>query len=121
MAFENIDLQCSLKAAEIVKGAKNQGDWEDLVNRASATLALHGPYAFFLYLEAKKGDEARKLKTVAYGLLKEQFSIKADRVELPTVAAEFSNDLPKLLLARKLLSQTLVYLKYHVKTLEKGK
>lgn len=115
----NLDLKCAKAAEEI---ASSQGadpkKLEKVCQNGTAILAQHGPYAFFLYLHSES-QEAKTFAIRCRRLLEEVFSVQGGgrtpkEQSLSTVKV-LAEDLSKLLLARKLLAQVIMYTRYHVK------
>lgn len=113
--MENLDLTCAQFGRKLAK----IGD-ENLLTSALAVLEEQGLYAFFLFLNVKKKDSPvsrasseflRKTPSNAHVLEKNTGDIFHDLQTL-------SENLDKLLLARDLLIQALVYARYHAKTTE---
>jgi hypothetical protein len=143
----NFDLICA-EAAENTAGNLPGKDLEKLVGNCSSVLTRHGPYALFLYLKSEKASkEKHKDNTspppesaasfILFGMakaLKDVFSTEMNDVSDPenrphtflkidTILAavkDIGSNFEKLLLARKVLEQTLTYLRYHVKAKAEG-
>lgn len=127
--MQNLDQICARFGYEIArqvyealgKGAENH------ITKSLAVLQEDGVYAFFLYQKSrgereKKGAEKLKEQTVA--LLKraeiEPFDDAVDPLEAVRGGSEtegLSGDLDRLLLAKRLLEQALIYARYHAKAL----
>lgn len=115
--WQNLDLLCAQRANKIATGMGAEEDAEKLITEAAAVLAGQGYTALFLHLDwraSKKKPGARKIREGLYDLLKQPGVLE---VEDP-LAEAVSGDLDKLLLARRVLTQTLSYLRYRVKVKE---
>jgi hypothetical protein len=138
MPGSNLDLVCARRAEIIGKNLEGtrEKDLEKLVGASSSVLTRHGPYALFLYLSAEKaraekhkpGEPPPPTSAASFtlsgeaALLGEVFLNDAAAVNQANVLAKvktLSEDFEKLLLARKVLEQTLTYLRYHVKAITK--
>jgi len=119
--MQRLDLQCATTAAGL--GERFTKTEEKLIADCSAVLAGQGLYAFAVFLRArpKKDKEAGVLlvrcgKLISF--LGPQTSSPAPPTEEAVVALvqSIAADLHKLLLAKKMVAETLTYLKYHVKS-----
>jgi hypothetical protein len=123
----DLDLEAARSASHIAAGVGVDLD-EKLINDASAVLAENGPYAFFLYLFSKAANSKGTvlLNTSAGHILSGSLRLLNDHAslgQLPPIAVQavsqrliaLSADLKRLLLARKLLTQQMTYLRYHAK------
>lgn len=137
MAWNNLDLKCALAAKAIFTRPHEKilrQEMEKLCTDAAAVLAENGPYAFFLFLQAysvkgkKKENESAPfaIQQETFKLLSQEMGLttNAPREEpwqsLITKVAKLSEDLNQLLLAKRLIMQTLNYARYHAKTLPKS-
>ena len=140
-AFENLDLACAktgqaivqnflkeleeLKEFEKLKKLKKLKELEKLVTSALAVLEEQGVYALFLFLETRGGKVAPTIVQEARKLLRETprrtplLSDKGNGDVFKSLQS-MSEDLDKLLLARDLLRQALVYARYHVRVPQKA-
>ncbi len=131
MSTVNLDQLCARYgwqiASEVHKAIGKNA--ENHITKSLGVLQEDGVYAFFLY-QASRGQREKtgseKLKELAQNLLKEA-GIEAFRNSndpLEAVRDRLANDLDQLnnldqlLLAKRLLEQTLIYARYHVKALE---
>ncbi len=99
-AFENLDLACAKVGKTIAE--RPSKDLENLITSALAVLEEQGLYAFFLFLKARGGSDAPKVNDNIYKF------------------QEMAKDLDKLLLARDLVRQVLVYARYHARVPQKS-
>ena len=108
--MKQLDLICAEQAEATArhltreKGEKQIGD-------AGAILARQGPYAMCLYLDQKKFES---LHQGILELLKAVFP-DAQEMRARELIKRVAENLPDLLLARRVLNQYLSYLKYHLK------
>jgi hypothetical protein len=127
---QNLDQICARFGYEIarqVHGVLGKGA-ENHITRSLAVLQEDGVYAFFLYQRSRGERErkgASKLEKQAGTLLKcaeiEPFDGTVDPLEAVRGGSEtegLSGDLDRLLLAKRLLEQALIYARYHAKALE---
>lgn len=121
LTFENLDLACA-KAGKTI-APKPSKEVANIATNALAVLEEQGVYALFLYLESAKGDE--QVGKGLHAFLKRtpgQKPLVPENTEdvLAAVRDNLTNDLDKLLLARDLLRQTLVYARYHARLREES-
>lgn len=121
----NLDQLCAqygYKIAEDVhsKIGKNA---ENHITKSLGILQEDGVYAFFLFQISRSEREregAIMLKDLATSLFRSA-GIKGFQEQSDTLKAvrdELANDLDQLLLAKRLLEQSLIYARYHAKALE---
>ena len=142
-AFENLDLACAKTGQAIVQNflkeleelkefekLKKLKELEKLVTSALAVLEEQGVYALFLFLKTRGGDAAKTIEQKACELLREtprQPPLLSDNDnsngndDVFESLQSMSKDLDKLLLARDLLRQALVYARYHARVPQKAK
>ncbi len=128
MTPQNLDVVCAEKAAGIfgpLRQRLKKGEAEKLVGDSAAVLAAHGPYAFFLYLDGLDKPLAKAIRRTAFEMLRETFfpNVRPQDGARPDetrnlIRQHVCKHIPDMLLARQLLSQTLVYLRYHAKLLQ---
>jgi hypothetical protein len=115
--FENLDLTCA-KAGKEIAGENPTKELENLVRDALAVLEEQGVYALFLYLESSKRDE--KISEKLHEFMKQTPQQKtlidknSDNI-LDSIRNDLAINLDKLLLAKDLLCQTLVYARWHAR------
>jgi hypothetical protein len=127
LTMTNLDSLCAQHGYGIVhavapNGSLPKGDpakLENTITKSLGVLQENGVYAFFLYLEYRIGDKgAPQVKEQTLSLLRHT----EVRLLLPgnqhfEAVQQLTNDLDKLLLARQLIEQTLIYARYHAKAL----
>lgn len=118
----DLDLQCAKVSERIYVGISGLAEdakktAETILTKSLGVLQEDGIYAFFLYLRAKNKPVhnvlEQKIKMIL-GLLPGDVNVDRPGFE---VAGDICEDLDKLLLAKELLERTLVYARYHCKTL----
>jgi hypothetical protein len=119
--FENLDLACAMKGKAIAE--KSSKELENLITQALAVLEEQGIYALFLFLKMREGIGDGTVYQRIHSFLKktpQQAPLLSDNHKdiLTLLKEEIANDLDKLLLARDLVRQTLVYARYHVRVKE---
>ena len=117
--FENLDLACAMKGKAIAE--KPSKELENLITQALAVLEEQGIYALFLFLKMREGIGDGTVYQRIHSFLKKtprQAPLLPDNIDFITSPEEIANDLDKLLLARDLVRQTLVYARYHVRVKE---
>jgi hypothetical protein len=115
--FENLDLACAKAGKTIAENPSKE--LENLVTSALAVLEEQGVYALFLFLHSR-GEISLCQKM--YELLKEtpqQAPLLFDREDVWKSLQQMAMDLDKLLLARDLLRQSLIYARYHARVPKK--
>jgi hypothetical protein len=121
----NLDLAAAVAASdlgrEFERTKTKKQEVESLVNSALAVLARNGPYALFLYLPSRSDRMAEPLAGKLYGLVHRELALggqpDARHSERLRELAKLAENLDRLLVARKLLNQTLTYVRYHAKCL----
>ena len=122
-AFENLDLACARTGQAIAE--KPSKELEKLVTSALAVLEEQGVYALFLFLKTRGGKAALTIEQ------KVREFLKTTPQRAPLLSGNgngdifkslqsMSEDLDKLLLARDLLRQALVYARYHARVPQKS-
>lgn len=120
-AFENLDLACARTGQAIAE--KPSKELEKLVTSALAVLEEQGVYALFLFLKTRGGKAAPTIEQKVREFLKttpQQAPLLPDDGDVFASLQSMSEDLDKLLLARDLLRQTLVYARYHARGPQKS-
>ena len=120
-AFENLDLACARTGQAIAE--KPSKELEKLVTSALAVLEEQGVYALFLFLKTRGGKAAPTIEQKVREFLKttpQQAPLLSDDGDVFASLQSMSEDLDKLLLARDLLRQTLVYARYHARGPQKS-
>jgi hypothetical protein len=123
--FENLDLACAKVGKDIANSSSD--DLEKVITDALAVLEEQGLYAIFLYLEnavsgTKKKELAKGISQKLHKFLKgtpQQAPLLSDNADVFTSLQQMAKDLDKLLLARDLVRQTLVYARYHARAPQK--
>lgn len=116
--FENLDLICAKAGKDI--GTPPSKDLQKAVTDALAVLEEQGVYALFLYLKSKTGNQSENISKPLHDFLCKQ-KLLSDKENVLESSPQMFNDIDKLLFARDLLRQTLVYARYHAKCEEKKK
>ena len=120
-AFENLDLACARTGQAIAE--KPSKKLENLVTSALAVLEEQGVYALFLFLKTRGDNTAKIIEQKARDLLRKtprQTPLLPDDGDVFALLQLMSEDLDKLLLARDLLRQALVYARYHARVPQKS-
>ncbi len=114
--FENLDLVCAKVGKTIAE--RPSKELENLVTSALAVLEEQGIYALFLFLKTRGGSGAENVNQKIYEFLKvtpQQAPLLSDNADVFTSLQQMAKDLDKLLLARDLVRQALVYARYHAR------
>lgn len=120
-AFENLDLACARTGQAIAE--KPSKELEKLVTSALAVLEEQGVYALFLFLKTRGGKAAPTIEQKVREFLKttpQRAPLLSGDGDVFALLQSMSEDLDKLLLARDLLRQTLVYARYHARGPQKS-
>ncbi|MBI5235803.1 MAG: hypothetical protein HY886_06095 [Deltaproteobacteria bacterium] len=102
----NLDLLCASAGYEMASAG------DDAITKSLGVLQEDGVYAFFLYCKAKNGYD--KVVEAAVNLLKKDGIC----LDVGATPGYFNDSLDKLLLAKDLLEQALIYGRYHAKAKE---
>lgn len=103
---------------ELSKGAENH------ITKSLGVLQEDGVYAFFLY-QASRGDQnlgkltVKLFAEVKIDLVPKEITNIQQVLEEMRKPNGLADDIDKLLLAKRLLEQVLIYARYHVKAMEK--
>jgi hypothetical protein len=119
--FENLDLACAKVGKTIAE--RPSKELENLVTSALAVLEEQGIYALFLFLKTRGGSGAENVNEKIYEFLKvtpQQAPLLSDNADVFTSLQQMATNLDKLLLARDLVRQTLVYARYHARVPQKS-
>ena len=120
-AFENLDLACARTGQAIAE--KPSKELEKLVTSALAVLEEQGVYALFLFLKTRGGKAAPTIEQKVREFLKttpQRAPLLSGDGDVFALLQSMSKDLDKLLLARDLLRQALVYARYHARVPQKS-
>jgi hypothetical protein len=115
--MQNLDIECAKLGRELAQ--LDQVDDKMLTN-ALSVLEEQGVYACFLFLNAQAKDAGRSVSSKLAGFLQKtpEGSPLLENGDLFTALQTLAGDLDKLLFARDLLRQALVYGRYHAKARE---
>jgi hypothetical protein len=123
----NLDSLCTHHGYTIVHTAAPNGSLsksdkaklENTITKSLGVLQENGVYAFFLFLEYRKGDTgAPEVKSQTLALLRhEQIDLLSQGNDDFAAVRQLTEDLDRLMLARQLIEQTLIYARYHAKAL----
>jgi hypothetical protein len=120
--FENLDIACAKLGKTIAESPSKE--LEKLVTSALAVLEEQGVYALFLFLKTRGGNGAENVKQeIFFKFLKNtprQAPLLSDDPCVFTSLQQMVKNLDKLLLARDLVRQTLVYARYHARVPQKS-
>jgi len=117
--FENLDLACAKLGKTIA--ANPSKELEKLITSALAVLEEQGIYALFLFLKAQTGktkENAKGITDVLENFLKttpQQDHLFSCNNVIFSSLPQMAKVLDKLLLARDLVRQSLIYARYHAR------
>ncbi len=110
--MHNLDLECAALGRELAKGAD-----EKILTDSLSVLEEQGVYACFLFLQARGGNDGKKIGKSCTDFLRrvpEGAPLLADGKVFEALKT-LAQNLDRLLFAKDLLRQALVYARYHVK------
>lgn len=119
--FENLDLACARVGKDIANSSSD--DLEKVITDALAVLEEQGIYAMFLFLKTRGGSGGQNISQKLHKFLKEtpqQAPLLSENGDVFTSLQQLVGDLDRLLLARDLVRQTLIYARYHARLHEKS-
>ncbi|MBW2030500.1 MAG: hypothetical protein JRJ31_15670 [Deltaproteobacteria bacterium] len=109
----NLDVQCAELGCEL---ASTSGMEEKAINAALAVLEEQGPYAMFLYLQARHSNVVSDINTKALNFLRDIFNDQLNGANnILEAIKKLAENLDDLLFARDLLRTALSYARYHLK------
>jgi len=132
MSGQNLDRLCAEYGYQVANEVRQAigKNAENHITKSLGVLQEDGVYAFFLYQRSRGKSEidgAKKLEMEAAALLSaadiKPFKTVSDSLEAVRgnkTTKGLADDLDQLLLAKRLLEQTLIYARYHAKALEEG-
>jgi len=99
-----------------------RSDTENWITKSLGVLQEQGVYAFFLYLKAQNKHVTEALSEHAASLLGQQgINILGSGDILDEIRGGLAKDIDKLLLGHSVLTQALIYARYHAKALPDSK
>ncbi|ACL26647.1 hypothetical protein [Chloroflexus aggregans] len=111
--MKNLDIQCAELGREL---ATISGMEEKIINAALAVLEEQGPYAMFLYLNARHSNVADKISDKSLKFLRGIFNARLNNAkDVLEATKHLADSLDDLLFARDLLRTALSYARYHLK------
>lgn len=110
----NLDIQCAELGRELSKIEKMS---EKILNEAMAVLEEQGPYAMFLYVNAKYENVAKELEKKFLDFSRKVFN-KPNSNSIFNVIKDLSNNLYELLFFHDLIRKALIYASYMLKARE---
>jgi hypothetical protein len=122
----NLDYLAAKYAQTIIQKTKDKkaSDIENTITKALGVLQEDGVYACFLYLLAREKENGAVVVDEMLNLLSSlpfdwQKPTKNSEI-LPFISEQVTKDLDRLLLAREVLEQMLIYARYGAKARDKG-
>lgn len=117
----NLEPICARFGRRIIDGREALKDQENTITKALGVLAENGIYAMCVFLlTCKEENYGRRVLTIHLaGLWQELGLINCGQhnaaAMLTQVGETIANDLPRLILARKVTENALVFARYHAK------
>ncbi|HXG23057.1 MAG TPA: hypothetical protein VNJ09_00775 [Chthonomonadales bacterium] len=109
----NLEIQCAELGRKL---AGISGMEEKILNAALTVLEEQGPYAMFLYLQARHSNVADAISEESLSFLKEVFANQLDGVNnILDAVKRLADNLDDFLFTRDLLRTALSYARYHLK------
>jgi hypothetical protein len=115
--MDNLDLKCAELGGELAKVKTDKGQLVDekVFTNALSVLEEQGPYACFLYLQAREGKLGHEITTKATEFLSKTLTASNNDKKPLDFLKDLASGLDDLLFARDLLRQVFVYARYHAK------
>jgi hypothetical protein len=111
--MQSLDIQCAELGREL---AEISGIDEKVFNQALAVLEEQGPYAMFLYLNARHSGVADRINEKSLEFLRRIFPGRLDGMnDILDAVKTLAESLDDLLFARDLLRTVLSYARYQLK------
>jgi hypothetical protein len=115
---KNLDIRCAELGRQLaeIRDDRDKQIEEKVFNEALAVLEEQGPYAMFLYLQARHNKVANPISEKSLNFLKNIFSDQLGEANnILDAVKRLAEDLDNLLFARDLLRMALSYARYHLK------
>jgi hypothetical protein len=116
--MQNLDLECAKLAEKLGEGANKE--LEKLLTDSLGVLQEQGLYAFFLFLKASKRGKPQEIIEACREFLGKHKLLQGGGNDLFQGLQSLGGRLDNLLFARDLLTQALVYARYHAKARTEG-
>jgi hypothetical protein len=110
--MENLDLACAKLGEDLARIARSE---DKLLTAALGVLDEQGPYACFLYLQARECKAGKQITECATKLLSKILHAETNAEKPLQFLQDLAMNLDQLLFARDLLRQALIYARYHAK------
>lgn len=114
----------------IVNDVKNKAKIENIIQKSIGVLQEDGVFAFIVYLNSVKKEDKEVAKKIIESIID---LLKKDEIKIITNTTNINNQnsilqefiklgerIDNLLLAKTLIEKTLIYARYHVKSLEQN-
>ncbi|GIW42723.1 MAG: hypothetical protein KatS3mg077_0005 [Candidatus Binatia bacterium] len=119
--MKNLDLACAELGRELAElKAGNKPIEEKVFTNALSVLEEQGPYACFLYLQAREGEAGEEITKRSAQFLEKVLNLNTGGKKPLEAIEAVAGDVDDLLLARDLLRQAFVYARYYVKARPNG-
>jgi hypothetical protein len=116
--MQNLDVKCAELAEKLAEGANKER--EKLLTDSLGVLQEQGLYAFFLFLKASKRGKPQDVSRACATFLRDHGLLQGDTKDPFQGLKSLADRLDDLLFARDLLTQALVYARYHAKARTEG-
>ncbi|GAB4243773.1 MAG: hypothetical protein Kow00129_03120 [Thermoleophilia bacterium] len=116
--IQNLEIKCAELGEQLAEGANKER--ENLLTDGLGVLQEQGLYAFFLFLKASKRGKPQAVSSACAHFLRDQGLLQDGNNDLFGELKSLAGCLDDLLFARDLLTQALVYARYHAKARTEG-
>ncbi|MEW6107427.1 MAG: hypothetical protein AB1563_13905 [Bacillota bacterium] len=114
--MKNLDLACAELGRKLAE-TRIERDYidETVFTAALGVLEEQGPYACFLYLQAREGEHGKWISRESAAFLSKALQGQKQENGALAFVKSLADDLDQLLFVRDLLRQVFVYARYHAK------
>lgn len=116
--MQNLDVKCAELGEKLAADANKER--EKLLTDSLGVLQEQGLYAFFLFLKSSKRGNPQQVSDGCAAFLRDQGLLQDGTNDLFRGLKALAGQLDDLLFARELLTQALVYARYHAKARTEG-
>lgn len=117
MNYVNLDYLCAEYGQNIIPKSKED---EVIIQKSLGVLQEDGLFAFILFLETKNGNITSYIREETAKLLNETgLTEDANKESIMNNILKITENIDDMFLAKDLIEKTLVYARYHAKTLKK--
>ena len=117
---QNIDAlisEISYKLIEKILDSENKTKLKNLIDKSLGVLSNNGVYAYYVYIISQKSKEAEEIFLDIFEDIFKMINSNFDKRKKQEYFQQISEDIYKLLFLKQLLEKTLIYARYHAKSL----